>query len=306
MTEQIYRETLVYVTNIENSTFTKDTIKHILLNIREFLPTNYTNLRDMCDLTTHTIRNKGLVCEKLKYFELSVKFNMEFRDQGKKPLYTRMPYYVLQYLKFQLTKCDENILTQHFKISIKNISDKINELLKKHRQDKYVCIPCQYYPIVDYLLALWYNEPVFQQENLINELVDFLDYAKFISNKQTILQQQNKIIMCMLIMLNDTKYEYTSMFELQSCYCYIQSMPNIVDNKFHLNVNFFIQYKKFYNTENLTITTPIMQTSLESSEWCDNNLAFIAINGPYKYVEYKTKQPLKLNNQFKICAYSAV
>ena len=100
MNDQLRHETTELIKQILNSEFDKNTVKSLLINIRDTLPKK-SSLKDICDLIAHPEKAKGLICEKLKHFELYMKFHLEYGSNKKDINTQEMPSYFLDYMNLQ-------------------------------------------------------------------------------------------------------------------------------------------------------------------------------------------------------------
>ena len=251
----------------------------------------------------HPERERGRICKRIEYFHLYLKVIEEFGSTGGKkfnPQY--FPAYIKDYLSAQFNSVEPSLITQGLKqkfninFKISQIKSKIDNYYKltneKFYQSKKSC------PIINtivwYLVGTFYNQYIFSQDCLIQEIESLLRTLNIKFDNNLIKAQTNKITICLLLIFNDSDYKVETKYkDLEYSQCYIES--ELKKKDWYLSAYINIQFKM-----SPKFMLPIIETNLKSSEWCDNSLKIIKTSGINRepYIGYDLAKPLIADDNF--------
>ena len=95
-------------------------------------------LREIADFVAHNIlRNKGLTNQSLEAFYLSFKYFSEYMTHQKSlDITSPFPIYIKKLMKYQIYKCDENLLREKFNVTQERLKSRIDNLFKDNKKEK--------------------------------------------------------------------------------------------------------------------------------------------------------------------------
>ena len=199
-------------------------------------------------------------------------------------------------MKYQVDKCDENLLKEKFNVSKSRLKSRIDTLFKEDKSlgiayFKKDRISRQFFESIQYLFDFIGVVPAFTQQALIEQLISVLSKNGISLNEDKIRKQEKKIVLCILCLLNNSQFEYMGH---KPGYCKvscerkeIMNIPNLVDqegNKIdyiksfgNLSLEGYVVLKK--KDKDLTVCYPLFETDLSVEEWCEEDLFTIRIQG---------------------------
>lgn len=285
------------VSQIEQGSFDDNVVDSLFMKLRGFSHGNVV-FREIADFVAHNDkRNKGITVEALNALYLSMKYFIEYVSPNKAiNIQQPFPIYIKRLMIYQVNKCDEHLLREKFhesKLSLKNRIDTSFKEDKEHgiayfKKDR---ISRQFFESIQYLLGFIGVVPAFTQQALIEQLIAVLSKNGISFNEDKIREQEKKIVLCILCLLNNTQFEYKGH---KPGYCKvscerkeIMNIPNFVDqegNKIdyiksfgNLSLEGYIVLKN--EDKDLTVCYPLFATDLSVEEWCDEDLFTIRVQG---------------------------
>ena len=204
--------------------------------------------------------------------------------------------YIKKLMIYQVNKCDENLLREKFhesKLSLKSRIDTSFKEDKKHgiayfKKDR---ISIQFFESIQYLLGFIGAMPAFTQQALIEQLISVLSKNNILFNEYKIREQERKIVLCILCLLNNTHFEHGG---YEPGYCKIScerteimNIPDFVDKEGNeiesvksfgnLSLQGYVLLKK--EDRDFRVCYTVFETDLSVEEWCDKDLFMIKIQG---------------------------
>ena len=310
------------LSQIEQGSFDDNDVDSLFMKLRGFSHGNDV-FREIADFVAHNDkRNKGITVASLKALYLSMKYFIEYVSP-KKTINIQHPFpiYVKKLMKYQVDKCDENLLREKFNVSKSRLKSRIDTLFKEDKtlgiayfkKDR---ISIQFFEAIQYLLSFIGVVPAFTQQALIEQLISVLSKNGISFNEDRIREQEKKIVLCILCLLNNTQFEYGGH---KLGYCKVScerkeiiNIQNFVDQEGNeidyvksfgnLSLDGHVVLKK--EDKDLTVCYPVFATDLRVEEWCDEDLFNIKIqgagNGKIEFKKVNLDTDLVISDNFKL------
>jgi hypothetical protein len=224
---------------IEDDLFDEDTIKLLLIEIREFLK-HETFLKEICHFVAHPERDSGICHKKidsryakLKFIEENTKkvLTPEFIETNKDKPESFFMDAILGYIKtdkideqiFKLLiiggieDIDNNLFLKHYNLNKKRVKDLISKSYFLHNKE-YQIQPSlsdmewrRMDSLLKFIRGTITGKPAFSQEEIFNDFIRALKKLGsdigYICDTKKIKVQEKNIIVCILAILHDSKFK---------------------------------------------------------------------------------------------------
>lgn len=285
------------VSQIEQGSFDDNVVDSLFIKLRGFSHGNDV-FREIADFVAHNDkRNKGITVASLNALYLSMKYFIEYVSP-KKAINIQQPFpiYIKRLMIYQVNKCDEILLREKFHESKSSLKSRIDTSFKEDKKHgiayfKKAKISRQFFESIQYLLGFIGAMPAFTQQSLIEQLLSVLSKNNILFNEDKIREQEKKIVLCILCLLNNTHFEHGGH---EPGYCKIScerteimNIPNFVDKEGNEIEsvksfgNLYLQGHVLLKKEDrdFRVCYTVFETDLSVEEWCDKDLFMIKIQG---------------------------
>lgn len=304
------------VNRIQNGNFDENDVDNLFMRLRA---SSYKNIifREIADFVAHNDkRDRGVTNQSLEAMYYSMKYFLEYTSP-KISLDIAMPFpiWIKKLIKYQVDKIDEEILREKFSVGKERLKIRIDKGFKDDKKTKKTLLKkdklsMETLHAIQYVMSFIISKEAFSQKDLINQIINVLHQNDISFDKDKILAQADKITLCVLLLLHNSKFDYKGH---KLAYCtinpekeFVSYNTNFVDkdgNKINIDENFgnlqalgHVVLDK--DGQDLTIAYPIMSTKLNVEEWCAESLFNIEPLGKTDF-EYLCKR-LKLGEDLVI------
>lgn len=167
--------------------------------------------------------------------------------------------------------------------------NRINKGFKSDKDGGVVCIvpnklSAQTLNAIIYVMQFIISNHVITQDVLINEIIDVIEKQDLNFDKVLFLKQADRIMICILMLLHNTNFEYggaeTDRLRIHAGNSFISHNRNFVDSDGKpvdveetfgkLSVQGFVTLKN--EDKDFKVCHDIFTTNLDVSEWCEDDL----------------------------------
>lgn len=307
---------------IETGDFNENDIDSIFMALRAYSHGNKV-FREVADFVAHNDkRNKGLTTESLEALYFSFKYFNDYVSP-KNPLDITAPFplYIKKLMKYQVDKCDETYLKNNFNMTRQRFKSRIDNIFSEDKKKhlaflKKPEIPRNILDVMNYVMGFIFSRPAFDQDQVISGLLDVIQINKLDVNIAKILEYSDKITICVMLLLHNTKFEYGI---LNQGYCKIScENPSIPYNQVFIDKDGNpIEHKDSFGSlqvlgyveldsdgKPLVACYPLMTTNISAEKWCDEDMVTIEQIGEhspdYLYRKIMFDSHLYFNDSEKI------
>jgi hypothetical protein len=313
------------VNDLIRGDFDDRTVDHLFMGLRAHSG-NYVVFREIADYVAHNnLRDRGITNDSLEAFYLSFKYFIEYASPKKElDILRPFPLYIKKLMKYQIEKCKESDLRTKFNVTKARLKSRIDNLFKDDakkgtteiRQGEK--INQTMFGALQHLLSFIASQPAYTQEQILEELVAVIKSNKILLDDALIYQQGDKVMLCVLLLLHNTEYDFKGH---KKGYCKIScektglllglkyldeagKVISINESFGMLALNGHVAVSN--NGSDVTVCFPIVSTTLQAEDWCDQSLFSIGPNQPgdnsllFRRVELD--QNLSIGSNFKLSA----
>lgn len=315
------------VNRIQNGMFDENDVDNLFMRLRASSQKNII-FREIADFVAHNDkRDRGLTNQSLEAMYYSMKYFLEFTSPNisldiSKPF----PIWIKKLIKYQIDKIDEEKLKEKFFVRKERLKIRIEKGFKDDKKTNKTLLikdklSTETLQAIQFVMGFIITKEAFSQKDLINQIINVIGQNQISFDKDKILVQADKIILCVLLLLHNSEFDYKGH---KLAYCTINTEKesvswntNFVDkdgNKIEIDENFGklqVLGNVILNKEgkDLTISYPIMSTELDAEEWCDESLFNIEplgkTNTEYLCKRLKLGENLVISENFKLIDKSA-
>lgn len=276
---------------IQSGSFDENDIDNLLIKLRDYSRGN--NLfNEVAHFVAHSKdRDRGINHKALEAYYLRMKFYAEYQmdNTPQLNLFQPSPAYIKKLMHYQIENSDGKGLYKKFGTTKKGLKSGLEKLLIESRDRKTVCIDSNsgfaqnIVDAINYIMQYVYTVESFSLDNFLKEVVNVLKINNISFDEVELLAQRNKIIMCILWLLHDTKFTYKDLkpayFKISSRYTQVVKFPEssegegeiIPEDGFgNLNLIGYVDVEPM--GKNIAMGYPFLNTNLRSEEWCDGSM----------------------------------
>lgn len=269
---------------IQSGCFEETDVDSILMLLRAY---SYGNkiFRELADFVAHNDeRDRGIVNESIEGFYLSLRFFIDYNYSGKKlDVSEPFPKYIKKLIIHQINKCNDNEIKNECNLKKDKLIKEINKsFIANDKLDtvslKGQSLSIDLFAAIEYVLSRIIVLPAFNLEQFIDEFIKVCLKNKLEIDELKIIKYQNKIIVCILLLLHKTRF---TLFEKSPAYCEIScSHHSSLKDGFISDVNFGNLTLKgfteiYVKSKTLEICFDVIETKVPADKWCDENLFII-------------------------------
>lgn len=315
------------IDRIQTGNFDENDVDNLFMRFRASSNENII-FREIADFVAHNdTRDRGLTNQSLEAMYYSMKYFLEYTSPKisldiSKPF----PTWIKILIKYQIDKIDEEKLREKFSVGKGRLKTRIDKGFKDDKKTKKTLLKkdklsTETLHAIQYVMSFIISKEAFSQMDLINQIINVLNQNNISFDKDKILAQADKITLCVLLLLHNSKFDYKGH---KLAYCTIspekESVPhntNFVDqdgNRIDMDESFGnlqAQGNVVLNKDcqDLTIAYPIMSTELDVEKWCSETLFNIEplgeTNSNYLYKRLNLRKDLVISENFKLIETSA-
>lgn len=315
------------INRIQTGIFDENDVDNLFMRLRA---SSYKNIifREIADFVAHNDkRDRGLTNQSLEAMYYSIKYFLEYTSPNiSLDIAKPFPIWIKKLIKYQVDKIDEEKLREKFSVGKGRLKIRIDKGFKDNKQTNKTLLKkdklsMETLHAIQYVMSFIISKEAFSQMDLINQIIDVLYQNNISFDKDKILAQADKITLCVLLLLHNSKFDYKGH---KLAYCTISPEKESVSH----NTNFIDQDgneididESFGNLQalgnvvlnkngqDLTIAYPIMSTELDVEKWCSETLFKIEplgeTNSNYLCKRLKLGKDLVLSENFKLIDTSA-
>lgn len=201
------------VDKIQSGIFDENDIDNLFMRLRAY-SAGFRVFRESADFVAHNdARDRGLLNESLQAFHLSFKYFLEYGMPGARSLDVSkpIPIYIKKLMKYQVDKCKPEDLREKFNVTRERLKSRIDNLFKDDKKNKTTQL--QDFKLgrdglatLQHLLGFIGSVPAFTGEDLAKDLIAVLRHNKLVFDEATIISQHPKIILCVMLLMHQTKF----------------------------------------------------------------------------------------------------
>lgn len=312
------------INNIVNGDFDDRTVDSLFMGLRAH-SAKHDIFREVADFVAHNdLRDKGLTNRSLEAFYLSFKYFTEYISPKISLDITKpFPIYIKKLMKYQIDKCEDNVLKDKFGVTKMRLKSRIDNLFKDNKREKTTTlkkgsISKPNYDVLKHILGFIGSKPAYTQVEIIAEILSVIRDNDLVVDELKLQDKADKIILCILALIHKSKYAINGH---KHGYCeiscektshpyqqrYVDPEGNEVEvDESHgkLNINGHVTVKS--EKGDVTVCYPVLQTELETEDWCDNSLfvveplEFVGKKMMYRKVNFESF--VGISDNFKLMA----
>ncbi|HDT5893005.1 TPA: hypothetical protein QHC12_002187 [Aeromonas hydrophila subsp. hydrophila] len=289
LTEKV--KTQKIVEKIQQNNFDENDIDGLFMRLRAYSKGKCV-FREIADFVAHNDnRDRGLSKNSLETIYLRMKFFVEYNSPEPKPLDINyeFPLWIKKLILLQVDQFDEFELKDKFNVSRDRLKKRIVNGFKEDKITntavlKHGKISPETFDAIQHVLSYLIIQPVFTQDKLISELIDVIRINNINLDVELFQMQSDKITLCTMLLLHNARFDFNGHKPgLTKISCdsesvlfntmFIDADGNAVDNNEgfgNLAINGYIIID--YNGTDITMTHPLMETKLDVSHWCHENM----------------------------------
>lgn len=278
------------VDKIQSGTFDENDVDNLFMRLRAY-SCGQDVFREFADFVAHNDeRDRGIINSSLDAFRLSIKYFIEYASPKKALDISRpFPLYVKRLMKYQVDKSSEAVLREKFSVTRARLKSRIDSLFAEDKKGNTAYlrkgkIGTATIEALQHVLGFIGSHPVITQEALLEQLVVVLRKNHLQFDEGAIAREAPKISLSALLLLHDARFEFHGQ---KPGYCRI-SCDNVAiphNTRFVDENGREVDYKDEFGVlqvlgyvvldkdgKDLTICFPVMSTSLNVDDWCDQSL----------------------------------
>lgn len=201
------------VDKIQAGSFDENDIDNLFMRLRAY-SAGFRVFREAADFVAHNdARDRGLLNESLEAFHLSFKYFLEYGMPGVRSLDVSkpVPIYIKKLMKYQVDKCKPEDLREKFNVTPERLKSRIDNFFKDDKKTRTTQL--QNFKLgrdglatLKHLLGFIGSVPAFTGDDLAKDLLAVLQHNKLMFDEATIIAQQPTIILCVMLLMHQTKF----------------------------------------------------------------------------------------------------
>lgn len=278
------------VNRIQIGDFDENDVDNLFMRLRASSQKNII-FREIADFVAHNDkRDRGVTNQSLEAMYYSIKYFLEYTSVNISLDITKpFPIWIKKLIKYQIDKIDEEKLIEKFFVRKERLKTRIDKGFKDNKQTQKTLLKKDKLSIetlhaIQFVMSFIISKEAFSQKDLINQIINVIEQNEISFDKNKILAQADKIILCVLLLLHNSEFDYKGH---KLAYCTINSEKesvscntNFIDkdgNKIEIDEGFGnlqVRGNVILNKDgqDLTVCYTIMSTELEVKKWCDESL----------------------------------
>lgn len=284
------------ISKIELGDFDENDIDNLLMKLRAFAGDNSIFIEISHFVAHNDVRDRGLTHEalELSYFSFKYLFNYK-RDNPEFSIHNPFPSYVLKLIEYQLKKADSKYFKDTFKFNKEEFKKYIKTYIKNSQnKDEYfvdlaalssIKNKIEFINGVLYLMKFLNYPPLYKQSEILDSITDTMRRNALIFSEINFRNQANKIMLSILYLLHNTKYNLKEIGYGSCKICFFKT------NKIG-EINSEQNFREIFNNKNgefselillnevdgefdgipISTTFYFLMTDLKAADWCTRNL----------------------------------
>lgn len=235
------------------------------------------------------IRNKGVTTQSLEAFYLSFKYFSDYiTEQTPLNIDEPFPSYIIKLMKYQIDKCKEEDLREKFNVTKNRLKSRIENMFKINAKSQIAVFVKKMsepnFLVIKHILGFIGSHPAYTQDEIMSELIQVLHLNDIEFEECEILNQGDKVMLCVLSLIHDTEYDfkghknghctigcekYSIPFEMT--FVDESGEPVDIEQSFgNLQVNGTVP--TINKGREAMVSFPVISTALDVEKWCDDSL----------------------------------
>lgn len=260
---------------IENDSFSPDDVDLLLIKLREY-SLHGSIFQELSHFAAHNDnRNIGFTFSHISGFFNSIVFHMKHLS-GNTPIIIETPVssYIVETIIYNIKasridfpetyKCSYDSFMSRFKNTFEKIkgSDtyKVKSLIKGTVKK-----------VIEDMLQKLIAQPLFTQEEIINQIIETLELNNFVFDSETIRQRSDRVILYIMLLMHGTEYNINKQDIAKS----VLHVTNVEDKKvLQLFAYFMVPDAKYPNK----LLFPLISTNIDPDLYCSSRVIDINIH----------------------------
>lgn len=295
------------IDKIQQQEFDDNDIDNLFMKLRAY-SNGFKLFREIADFVAHNDeRHKGITVESLQAMFYSMRYFVEYTSSQKTLDITKpFPIWIKKLIKYQIEKIDKNKLQTEYHVLPNRLKTRIDKGFQDNKTLKTTelingKLSLETLKAIQYVMSFIISKPVYQQEEIIDELINVLKKNNINFTEDIIKKNADKITLCVLLLLHNTEFKHDG-HKKGRCSISAENLSIFHDTKFiDLNGSIIEPPQQSFGTlqvnghvtiqnkgKDVTIVFPIMSTKLNAKDYCDVNLFSIdQMNEKPPIVSYK-------------------
>ena len=256
---------------IQSSSFDEIDVDVLFSKLRDYAPENST-LREVGHYLAHNRnRNQGITTKELNSFWLTLRFYVEYY-QKKQPIDVyNLPLWIKEFILLQTDRLDQKMLKSDLGMSGARIKGRITSKFKDKKslgitKYKYPTVCEKDAKLINYLLMKILIKPAFDVSDVFEDLIELLEKLNFDFDSNLLSKQRDKISLCILHIVDSTKFILSDGSEAQ-CYLVSTKSPKTGENCLCISGSM-----RFIWEEDAGISFTLLSTRLNPKDWLEPQL----------------------------------
>lgn len=278
------------VEKIQTNQFDENDIDSLFMRLRAYSKGKHI-FREIADFVAHNdARDRGLANKSLETMYLRMKFFVEYNSPKKSlDISSKFPLWIKRLMLLQVDKFDEKSLKDKFNVSKQRLKNRIDIGFKEDKKAKTAILKKgklsnDTFDAIQHVMSFLISQPAFTQEELISELISVIQTNGIELNQNLFLLQADKITLCTMLLLHNASFDfkghqpgYTRIGCEKEAISFNTKFVDVNGNEVEhketfgkLNINGYVVLDN--NGVDVTMVHPLMQTDLDASHWCHENM----------------------------------
>lgn len=311
------------VNDVSAGRFDERDIDHLFMSLRAHCGP-YKIFREVADFVAHNdIRDKGITNQSLEAFYLSFKYFSEYVSPKRAlDIGNPFPAYIIKLMKYQVDKCDEAKLRQEFNVTKSRLKSRIDNLFKIDNKARTACLSKRLsdpnLKALQHILSFIGSYPAYTQDEIISELIEVLSINKLDFDRDAVLSQGDRIMLCILSLIHESEYDFKGQ---KTGYCNIScettALPygvtyvdengkSVEIEQSYGNLQISGHVVVVNGGKEVTVAYPIITTHLNVEDWCSESLFSIEKSeGGMQFRKVSFDGPIGVNENFQLVSTDA-
>jgi len=303
--------------------FDERDIDYLFMSLRAYSG-NYKIFKEVSHFVAHNdIRNQGVTTQSLEAFYLSFKYFSEYMtEQRALNIGEPFPSYIIKLMKYQIEKCKEEDLRKKFNVTKNRLQSRLDKYFKIDKKNKtaslYKSLSEPNYLVIKHLLGFIGSYPAYTQQELMSEVVQVLRFNNMTFNEIKILNQSDKVMLCVLALIHDTKYDFKG-YKHGACSIGCERNSILFDTTFVNEKGELVEIEESFGNlqingavpiinkgKEVMVSFPVIATNLDVEKWSDDSLFTIEDReGGYKLKIVNFEGNIGVSPEFKLVKSNA-
>lgn len=297
-------------------------VKYLFITLRDHSST-YKIFYEIAHFVAHSDnRNCGITNDALESFYLSFRYFSEYATENRKlDISKPFPAYIKKLMMYQVDKCEDADLKRRFNAGKDRIKSQIENLFKYDKKSntfllKHIDISQNKFEMLNHILGFIGTKPAYTSESILSELYLAITSNHLICDFQLLSAQKEKIILSVLCLIHNTKYDFGA-HKYGQCKISCEN-PSIIREVLELgtigiplnpleqygNLSVLARVSFLNQGKEVNVCFTVLSTDLAADYWCEESMLKMErctdTNRPIYFRKIDFDQEISINEKFRL------